>query len=161
MSSAFFCGEWDPPALMLSADPLPRSRERALTAQTVPRASGSIHFPVHHLWVTLDSDVALILVGFGRELRRSSLRRNFVIDRLAAQDREGDARHLVGERHGDKLERLLLDQLLGPRPPWIRVGLTVKHHRMRAHDEQFAQVPIAHLRNAPELRLAAGRVLLG
>jgi hypothetical protein len=32
---------------------------------------------------------------------------------------------------------------------------------MRAHDEQFAQVPIAHLRNAPELRLAARRVLLG
>ena len=23
MSSAFFCGEWKPPALMLSADPLP------------------------------------------------------------------------------------------------------------------------------------------
>jgi hypothetical protein len=29
MSSAFFCGELDPLALMLSADPLPRSRQRA------------------------------------------------------------------------------------------------------------------------------------
>jgi hypothetical protein len=40
------------------------------------------------------------------------LRRDFPIGRLAAQDREGDARHLVGQRHGDELEGLLLDQLL-------------------------------------------------
>ena len=32
---------------------------------------------------------------------------------------------------------------------------------MGAHDKQFAQIAIAHLRNAPELRLAARRVLLG
>jgi hypothetical protein len=37
----------------------------------------------------------------------------------------------------------------------------VKQHEMCPDDEQFAQVPIAHLRNAPELRLAARRVLLG
>ena len=41
------------------------------------------------------------------------------------------------------------------------MGLTVKQHRMRADDEQFAQVPIAHLRDAPQLGLAAGRVLFG
>jgi hypothetical protein len=29
MSSAFFCGDLSPLALMLSADPLPQSRERA------------------------------------------------------------------------------------------------------------------------------------
>ena len=59
MSSAFLCGELSPLALMLSADPLPRSRERALTAQTMPRASGSIRFPAHHLFVTLDPCAAL------------------------------------------------------------------------------------------------------
>jgi hypothetical protein len=31
---------------------------------------------------------------------------------------------------------------------------------LSAHDEQFAQVPIAHLRNAPQLLFAARRVLL-
>jgi hypothetical protein len=41
------------------------------------------------------------------------------------------------------------------------VELTVKQHGMGADDEQFAQVLIAHLRNAPELRFAARRVLLG
>ena len=56
-----------------------------------------------------------------------------------------DTRHLVGERHGDELERFLLDQPLGPHPQRVGVGLTVKQHRMGAHDKQFAQVPIAHL----------------
>jgi hypothetical protein len=60
--------------------------------------------------VTLDSFAARLLVSLGRELYRRSLRRNFPIDRLAAQDRKGDARHLVGERHGDELEGFLLDQ---------------------------------------------------
>ena len=59
--------------------------------------------------VTLDSFAAWLLVSLGRELYRRSLRRNFPIDRLAAQDRKGDARHLVGERHCDKLEGFLLD----------------------------------------------------
>src|ERR1700677_1031480 len=74
------------------------------------------------------------LVSLGREPSRRSLRRNFLIDRLAAQDREGDARHLVGERHGDKLERLLLDQLLGPTSAVDRCGTygeTAPHARPR------------------------------
>src|SRR4029077_6649478 len=102
-----------------------------------------------------------LLVSLGRELYRRSLRRNFPIDRLAAQDRESDARHLVGERNGDELEGFLLDQFLGPHPQRVGMWLAVKQHRMRAHDEQFAQISIAHLRNAPQLRLAARRVLLG
>jgi hypothetical protein len=48
-------------------------------------------------------------MSLGRELSRRSLRRNFPIDRAAAQDRDGDARHLVGERHRDKLEGKLPD----------------------------------------------------
>src|SRR6202020_3557845 len=127
----------------------------------MPRASGSIRFSAHHLFVTLDSCAAWALGEPGRELYRRSLRRNFPIDRLAAQDCEGDARHLVGERHGDKLEGLLVDQLLRPHPQRVGVRLAVKQHRMRTHDKQFAQIAIAHLRKAPELRLAARRVLLG
>jgi hypothetical protein len=67
----------------------------------------------------------------GHEPYRSSLRRNHSIGRLAAHDREGDARHLIGKRYGDKLEGLLLDQLLGPHPQRVGVRLTVKEHGMR------------------------------
>ena len=119
------------------------------------RASGLIRFSAHHLFVTLDSYAAWALGEPGRELYRRSLRRNFPIDRRAAHDRERDTRRLVGERHGDKLEGLLVDQSLGPHPQRVGVRLTVKQHRMRAHDKQFAQLAIAHLRNAPQLRLAA------
>src|SRR5260370_20328933 len=61
MSSAFLRGELSPLALMLSADPLPQITLTRLTAQTTPRASGSIRFPAHHLLVTLDSWAALAL----------------------------------------------------------------------------------------------------
>ena len=77
----------------------------------MPPASGSIRFPAHHLLVTLDSCAALAF-GEPRTYRRP-LRRDFPIGRLAAQDREGDTRHLIDKRYGDKLEGLLLDQLLG------------------------------------------------
>jgi hypothetical protein len=40
---------------MLSADPLPFITVSRFEAQTVHRASGSIHVPAHHLLVTLDS----------------------------------------------------------------------------------------------------------
>ena len=116
----------------------------------MPRASGSIRFPAHHLSVTLDSCAASALGEPGRELYRYSLRRNFPIDRLAPQECEGDARHLVGESHSDEFEGFLLDQLLRPHPQRIGVRLAVKQHRMRTHDKQFAQIAIA-----PELWLAA------
>ena len=56
-------GQLDPLALMLSADPLPSIRLARLTAQTMPRASGSIRFPAHHLLVTLDSFAARLLLS--------------------------------------------------------------------------------------------------
>src|SRR5258708_8208028 len=91
------------------------------------------------------------LVNLSREPSRRSLRRNFPIDRLAPQDREGDARHLVGKRYGDELEGFLLDQLLRPHPQRIGVGLAVKHHLTRAHHTQLSQVPLAPLRTPPRL----------
>ena len=109
----------------------------------MPRASGSIRFSAHHLFVTLDSYAAWALGEPGRELYRRSLRRNFPIDRLAPQDCEGDARHLVGERHRDKLEGLLVDQLLRPHPQRIGVTLAMKQHRMRAHDKALSDETLA------------------
>src|SRR5271163_2342164 len=148
MSSAFLRGELGPLALMLSADPLPQSFHRARTG-----AGDQSAFLRITSWSPSIPAPPWLLAG--REPYRRLLRRDFPIGRLATQDREGDARHLVGERYGDKLERLLLDQLLGPHSQRVGMQLTVKQHGVRAHDEQFAQVPVAHLRNAPELLLAA------
>src|SRR5277367_3802424 len=126
----------------------------------MPRASGSIRFLRIASWSPSTSAPPWLAVALAANLA-DALRRNFSIDRLAAQDRESNARHLVGQRHSDELEGLLLDELLRPHPQRVRVGPTMKQHGMRPYDEQFAQLSIAHLRNAPEQRLAAGGVLLG
>src|SRR5471032_51984 len=116
-----------------------------------------------HVW-TAPADQGLFSVLRGSWvrscLRPFAPRRNFPIARLAPKDCEGNARHLVGERHGDEVERLLLDELLRPCAQRIRMGFTMKQHGMRPHDEQFAQISIAHLRNTPEPLLASRRVLL-
>ena len=69
-------------------------------------------FPLITSWSPSIPFAAQLLLSPAREPHRRRLRRNFPIDRLAPQDREGDARHLVGKRYGDKLEGLLLDQFL-------------------------------------------------
>src|SRR6266851_6945152 len=57
-------GELDPLALMLSADPLPRSRQRARCADNA--AGFRINpLPAHQLLVTLDSFAARLLVSLG------------------------------------------------------------------------------------------------
>src|SRR5271155_6089192 len=54
----FLRGQWSPLALMLSADPLPRSRQRAWCADNA--AGFRINpLPAHHLLVTLDFCAAL------------------------------------------------------------------------------------------------------
>jgi hypothetical protein len=45
--------------------PITRAR---LTVQTMPRASGSIRSPAHHLSVTLDSSAAALLVSVQRHV---------------------------------------------------------------------------------------------
>jgi hypothetical protein len=97
---------------MLSADPLP-DQVIALSALTVPRALGSIRF----LRITSWSPSTPVPPASSSPRRQSfsiCLSWNSAVDRLVSQDCEGDARHLVGERHGNKLERLVLDELLGP-----------------------------------------------
>lgn len=155
---------------MLSTGPFAPATLARLTVQTRPRARGSIRFPACRLLVTLGPSrrsacFAQRRLGFftslGREPGRRSLSRNFPISRLAARDCEGDARHCVGERHGEKLQRFRLDRRLGPRPQSNDVRIAMKQHGMRAHDGQFAQMPIAHPRDAAQPPLAAGGVPLG
>src|SRR5580704_13088000 len=146
---------------MLSADPLPQSRWRAWLRRQCRGLQDQSVFLRITSWSPSTPAPPWLLVSPGREPYRRSLRRNFPIDRPAPHDRKCDARHLVGKRYRDKLEGLLLHELLGPHPQRIGMGLTVKQHSMRSDDEQFAQVPIAHLRNAPQLLFAARRVLLG
>src|SRR5258708_40091539 len=115
----------------------------------MPRASGSIRFSAHHLFVTLDSYAAWAL-GEPRLRTLAVLLTPEFPDRLSCpQDGEGDARHLVGERHSDKLEGLLVDQLLRPHPQRVGVRRAVQQHRMRTHDKQFERIAIAHLIKSP------------
>src|SRR5450755_3990102 len=98
---------------MLSADPLPQSDYRADCADN---ATG---FRINPLSCTSPLGHPRLRCGLGLKrlghepLWRSS-RRNFPIARLAPKDCEGNARHLVGERHGNEVERFLLDELLRP-----------------------------------------------
>ena len=129
-----------PDVVRWSVAPITQAR---LAAHTSSRASGSIRLPAHHLLVTLDSSwrspcFVQCSLGFWRlshvPLWRLS-RRNFSIARLAAQDRKGNARHFVGERHGYEVEGLLLDELLRPHAQRVRMGFAMKQHGMRPHDE--------------------------
>src|SRR5262249_51331617 len=108
MSSACRCGRYGPRALMLSADPLPQSPYRAVVALTVRRAWGSIRYRSHHLSVTLDTDLQTLGWLWGASRSRG------VVSRLAAHDREDDARKLVGERDRNQLEWLCFKQLVHP-----------------------------------------------
>src|SRR5579872_6638732 len=53
-------GSAGPDVVRRSVAPIRAAR---LTAQTLPRASGSIRFPAHHLLVTLDSFAARLLLS--------------------------------------------------------------------------------------------------
>ncbi len=60
---------------------------------------------------------------------------------------------------GDKLEGLALHEFLRKGSQRVVVRLAMIEDRMRAHDEQFPQISIAHFRDAAQPLLAAGRVL--
>ena len=85
-----------------------------------------------------------------RQLPPPDACRTVWIDRLAPQDCEDDARHLVGERHGSKLEGPLVDQLLRPHPQRVGVWLAVKQHRMRTTTSSLRKfrLPIFDMRQS-------------
>jgi hypothetical protein len=66
---------------------------------------------------------------------------------------------LLASATGDKLEGLGLHELLREGSQRVFVWLAMIEDRMRAHDEQFSQISIAHFRDAAQTLLASGRVL--
>jgi hypothetical protein len=104
----------------------------------------------------------LLVVSLGCQSFRRSLRRNFSIGRLAAQDCEGNARHFVGERHGDKFEGLVLDKLLRPRPQRVRVRSMAPFSGFRRVQNAFvafaSQVQQACMREGSPAQLAEATI---
>ena len=78
---------------------------------------------------------------------------------LLRHQRPDDARHSVGQCHGDQLARLARQH---PGKPWV-VRSAAPHgpadDSHGARDQQSSQIALAHLRYPAEPRLAAGRVL--
>src|SRR6202044_199949 len=70
-----------------------------------------------------------------------------------AQQRPGDASHLVGERHRDDLERPPR-QKLGEPGIFLGVLPGAPQHGTRPHDENAPQVAVALLGDRPELLFA-------
>src|SRR6202035_5217427 len=123
-----------------------------LTAQTMPRALGS-----------------------NRALRITSCSPSILLQPLAADD--------VGGRYGEAVPYVILPRMIAkamraillasatatslkglvcmsfPGSQRVFVRLAMIEDRMRAHDEQFPQISIAHFRDAAQALLAAGRVL--
>jgi hypothetical protein len=137
---------------MLSADPLRRSHE------PVDCADNATGFRINPLSCAspLSHPRFLCSLALGEPWRltlATLLAPEFPDDRRAAHDRERDTRHLVGKRHGDEVEGLLLHQLLRPHPRRVRVLLAVKQHGMRPDHEQFAM-------GAPGEILGAGVAVL-
>jgi hypothetical protein len=66
----------------------------------------------------------------------------------------GDARHLIGQRNRDDLERTSRQELCEPR---IFFGMLAgtPQDRMRTNNQDATQVPIALFRDRPELLFAA------
>src|SRR6516164_5358446 len=91
--------------------------------------------------------------------------RNWPVVVLAAprHQHEDDARDLVGERDRGQLELvfdgLALEHPARPQTQSIIMAFAVTERRAGAHDQQLAQITVAHLGDAPEPCLAAGRAL--
>ncbi len=79
---------------------------------------------------------------------------------MPRKDREGDACHFIGACDGNKLEGLGLHQLLRPGTQCVFVQLMMIEDRMGPHDEQPAQIAIAHFRDTAQPLLAASIALI-
>ena len=76
--------------------------------------------------------------------------------RSAVQESEDDAGKLVGDGYGDQLEGLGFHQPVCPGTQRVSVPFAMVEHRMRADDEQLAQIAVAHLRDATQSLFARG-----
>ena len=73
------------------------------------------------------------------------------------QQRPGDARHLVGKRHRDHLERFAGEKLCEPRI-LLRLMARVSQYRAGSDHQNASQIAIASFRDRPELLFAAGQI---
>lgn len=130
---------------------------RALTPMTqmrvVPIDGSTVS---HHAVITLAIRLSCSAVASRSHCQASSdgcskLRCSIVSS--FGHDRPSDARHLVGNGNGNKLGRLLGQQL----HEWILPG--VSHNRRCTDDEQPSEIAISLLGDAAEPLLAARRVL--
>ena len=103
-----------------------------------------------------------LLVSPGGELYRPRYAGDFPdTDRLAAQDREGDTRHSIGKRYGDKLEGASSRSASWLTAQRVGVELTVKQHGMRATTSSLCKFRLPIFEMRPSFGLPARRVLLG
>src|SRR5271166_5317012 len=150
----------DDSSAWLFAPSFPRARTGA------DRYSGFQAFAVgsHHFVDALDS-----VRQVRRKLplpspsRSSGRDRTVVILAAPRHQHEDDARDLVGERHRSQLElvfdRLAFEHRARPQTQSVVMTFAMTERRAGAHHQKLAQVTVAHLGDAPEPRLAAGRAL--
>ena len=115
----------------------------------------------HHAIITLAIRLSRSAVASGSHCQASSggggkLRRSIISS--LGHDRPSDARHLVGNRNGDELGRLLAQQLHDP-GMLLRTLPGVSNNRCCTDDEQPPEIAISLLGDAAEPLLAARRVL--
>ena len=95
--------------------------------------------------------------------RLNALRRGLIDPMIAAHAGRivklmGDgARHLVGKRHRDHLERFAFEKLCEPRI-FLRLVARVSQHCAGSDHQNSSQIAIAPFRDRPELLFAASRV---
>ena len=160
MSPAYDATVCWPLALMGFAAPGPYHRIALVSRRTVhgfSKCGVSCAFGSHHRVHHPANCVAVFNVASGRFDRM-----NGIVSLASCHDGPGDARHLVGERHSNKLERLPGQQRSRP----IRqrrfgfAALDPVEGSMSPHHQQAPEIVVAHLRDTSEPRLAACRMLL-
>src|SRR5208337_1827993 len=95
--------------------------------------------------------------------RPSGRDRPVVVLAAAGHQRVDDPRDLVGDRHRGQLElvfdRLALEHRARPQTQGVVMPLAMAKGRAGAYHQEFAQVAVAHLGDAPEPLFAPGRTL--
>ena len=93
--------------------------------------------------------------GYQRRVR--GRKRRHPIGVALGQQRPGDARHLVGQRHRDHLERFAFEKLCEQRI-LLRLMARVSRHCAGSGHQNSSQIAIAPFRDRPELLFAASQV---
>ncbi len=91
-------------------------------------------FPAHSHQIVVTPDFGRRQSPAGKQLSTYGCSS---VGRIVPHNGEGDTRELVGERDGDELERLCIDQPLCPCAQRILVAFAMIENRMSADDQQL------------------------